>query len=357
MNEDLSSGPYPRAFLLSPSRGLGGGIERYVETLESAFAVQGVEYERLDLIRSGMSAQAQMLVRARERLRAETAPTRLVVAHRALLPLASLLARDPTVCGISVICHGNDVWGARPRIRQRIENHLLRRPDVRVVAVSSFTAGALASVCRATVLPPGLSQAWFDTLVGASAASSGRDKGVHIVSTFRLGQWQGKGLPELLAAIDTLGRPDIRLTICGSGSVPSGLAELVARRTWCSLRPGLDDRELAHQLADADLFVLATRTRRGRSASGEGFGLALLEAQVAGTPVVGPAYAGSRDAYVDRVTGVAPTDESSDALARALDQLLGDPFLLPQMGKRAAEWARESFHPDQYAPQAVARLL
>ena len=102
----------------------------------------------------------------------------------------------------------------------------------------------------------------------------------------------------------------------------------MAGRKWCSLRPGLSDRELAHQLADADLFVLATRTRRGRSASGEGFGLALLEAQVAGTPVVGPAYAGSRDAYVDRVTGVAH-DESSDALATALDQLLRDPFLLP----------------------------
>lgn len=32
-----------RTFLRTPSRGLGGGIERYVETLESAFAVQGVE--------------------------------------------------------------------------------------------------------------------------------------------------------------------------------------------------------------------------------------------------------------------------------------------------------------------------
>ena len=74
MKEGFSMPAYPRAFLLSPSRGLGGGIERYVETLESAFAAQGVEYERLDLIRSGMSAQARMHARARERLRAEAAP-------------------------------------------------------------------------------------------------------------------------------------------------------------------------------------------------------------------------------------------------------------------------------------------
>ena len=38
-----------RVLLLSPSRGLGGGIERYVATLEWAFAAEGVECQRLDL--------------------------------------------------------------------------------------------------------------------------------------------------------------------------------------------------------------------------------------------------------------------------------------------------------------------
>ena len=123
------------------------------------------------------------------------------------------------------------------------------------------------------------------------------------------------------------------------------------------MRPGLRDHELAGQLAASDLFVLATRTRPGRNASGEGFGLVLLEAQVAGTPVVGPAYGGSHDAYIDQVTGVSPTDESERALARTLEDLLQYPGRLPEMGKRAAEWASESFAPERYAPLAVARLL
>jgi glycosyltransferase involved in cell wall biosynthesis len=103
--------------------------------------------------------------------------------------------------------------------------------------------------------------------------------------------------------------------------------------------------------------VLATRTRAGRDAVGEGFGLVLAEAQVAGTPVIAPAYGGSRDAYLDGVTGVAPAGESAGDLAEVLRQLLRHPGLLAEMGKRAAEWARECFAPDAYALRATTRLL
>jgi glycosyltransferase involved in cell wall biosynthesis len=88
------------------------------------------------------------------------------------------------------------------------------------------------------------------------------------------------------------------------------------------VRAGLSDRDLADELAAADLFVLATQTRSGRRAVGEGFGLVLLEAQAAGTPVIAPAYGGSREAYIEGVTGVAPLDESAEALLRSLQDLL-----------------------------------
>ena len=121
--------------------------------------------------------------------------------------------------------------------------------------------------------------------------------------------------------------------------------------------PGLTDQDLARQFASADLFVLATRTRPGRQPSGEGFGLVLLEAQVAGTPVVAPAYGGSHDAYIHGVTGDAPIDETASALGDVLDRLLRDPDQLARMSKHAAEWARECFAPDRYAALAVDRLL
>jgi phosphatidylinositol alpha-1,6-mannosyltransferase len=346
-----------QALLLAPLPGLGGGIERYVQTIEWAFASEGVGYRRIDLHGSGPAAHARMLAQSRQQLRTGEVSARLVVAHRALLPMASLIASKPPGCGISLVCHGMEVWGARLQARRLLENYLMRRDAVRVVAVSSFTAGVLSYDCPATILPPGLSQDWFDTLLDASAAVQRSDNGIHLVTAFRLADWREKGLPELLQAVAKLRMPEVRVTVCGRGEPPAELRRLVQEHRCCSLRSGLPDKEMANELAAADLCVLATRTRCGRNPYGEGFGLVLIEAQVAGTPVVAPAHGGSHDAFIDGVTGVAPADESATSLARILDQLLRDPPRLAQMGKYAAEWSRESFSPALYAPLAVAKLL
>jgi glycosyltransferase involved in cell wall biosynthesis len=103
-------------------------------------------------------------------------------------------------------------------------------------------------------------------------------------------------------------------------------------------------------------LVLATQTRNGHGAVGEGFGLVLLEAQVAGTPVIAPAHGGSHEAYIEGVTGVAPADESAEALTRTLDDLLKDPARLAWMGGHAARWTRQAFNPERY-PQLTARRL
>jgi glycosyltransferase involved in cell wall biosynthesis len=233
----------------------------------------------------------------------------------------------------------------------------MRRSPVRVVTASSFTSGALADSVTTTILPPGLSQEWFDTLTKASTDETTDRQGIALVTAFRLEDWRDKGLPQLLDAATALGRADVQVIVCGSGAPSAALLHFARNYEQCVLRPGLTDEELARQLAAADLFVLATRTRSGRRPFGEGFGLVLLEAQVAGTPVIGPAHGGSHDAFVDRVTGVAPVDESAGALAEILEDLLRDRRALQQMGRRAGEWARESFAPELYASRAVARLL
>jgi phosphatidyl-myo-inositol dimannoside synthase len=346
-----------RALLLTPSRGRGGGIERYVETLEWALAEEGIGYRRIDLVRPGAVAHGQMFTQAWKHLCSSREPARLILGHPSLLPVAVALSRVRSVRGISVICHGCEAWGTGLRPRRYIERCLMRRPAVRVVAVSNFTSGALFGGATATILPPGLSRDWFDALVQASANESAGGPGITLVTAFRLSDWRDKGLQQILDAVAALDRPDIRLTVCGSGEPPPDLICLVDQYERCALRAGLTDAELARELARADLFVLATRTRRGRQPYGEGFGLVLLEAQVAGTPVIGPAYGGSHEAFVDRVTGVAPVDESAEALARVLDELIRDPGGLAQMSRRASEWARACFAPEDYAPRVVGRLL
>jgi glycosyltransferase involved in cell wall biosynthesis len=252
----------------------------------------------------------------------------------------------------------------------------MRRPGVRLVTVSSFTAGALFSRGPATILPPGLSRTWFGELVRAGDRAHGarhgdprhsleprehsleqREHSLEVMTAFRLGEWRDKGLPQLTAAISALGRPGIGLTVCGSGAPPPDLLAHVRGYPWCALRPALTDIELAAQFARADLFVLATRTRPGRRPCGEGFGLVLLEAQVAGTAVIGPAHGGSPDAYLDGVTGATPRDESVAALGQVLDELTSQPTRLTDMGAQGATLARARFAPDRYAALTVSRLL
>jgi phosphatidyl-myo-inositol dimannoside synthase len=343
--------------LLAPSRGRGGGIERYVQTVQAAFTDRGVAHQRLDLARPGLAGHRVLFGEAAAALAGAAGPARVIVGHRALLPVASLLARARPVRGISVICHGSDVWGSRSRPRWQLEGWLMRRANVRIVAVSSFTAGALFPGGQATILPPGLSGTWFRELTAAAAADRALRAGVGLMTAFRLGEWREKGLPQLTEAITALDRADVRLTVCGSGEPPADLVYHAGRYPWCSLRPGLADHELAAQFAAADLFVLATRTRSGRRPCGEGFGLVLLEAQVAGTAVVGPAHGGSPDAYLEEVTGATPRDESTAALAAVLGGLVRQPGRLGEMGARGGAWARERFAPDRYAALAVDRLL
>jgi hypothetical protein len=354
------------ALLLAPSRGLGGGIERYLQTVESAFADASVPSRRVDLSRPGLAGHRALLTEATSALASIAGPARLVVGHRSLLPVAAVLARTHRVDGISVVCHGSDVWKSRRTPRSGLESWLMSRHDVRLVAVSSFTAGAMLPRGLATILPPGLSRAWFGELVGAAGQQAGREadakgatsrSGLGVMTAFRLSEWRDKGLPQLTAALAALGRGDVRLTVCGSGAPPADLVDHVRRYPWCTLRPGLNDAELAARFAQASLFALATRTRPGRRPSGEGFGLVLLEAQVAGTAVVGPAHGGSPGAYLDGITGETPRDESVPALAQVLDRLLARPARLGQMGARGAQWARARFAPDRYAALAVERLL
>jgi phosphatidyl-myo-inositol dimannoside synthase len=346
-----------RALLLTPSRGLGGGIERYVETVEAAFAQEGVDYGRIDQEGPGVAAHRELFRRAVAEVRSSGKRTRLVVAHPRLLPAAVLAARQADVDGISVLCHGADVWVSRLQPHWRVEKALMRRAGVRVVAVSSFTAGVLFGDTPATILPPAVSREWFGTLVEASAAPKPGTRGVELVTVFRLADWRDKGLPELLEAVAALPRRDVHVTVLGTGDAPAELTRLISRYERCALRSGAGDAELAARLAAADVLVLATRTRTGRHASGEGFGLVLLEAQLAGTPVIAPAYGGSHDAFVDQVTGMAPADESAAALARVLNGMLSDPDRLAEMGRQASVWAQAAFAPDRYAALVVARLL
>jgi glycosyltransferase involved in cell wall biosynthesis len=348
-----------RVLLLAPSGGLGGGIERYLGTAEERLREGGAEVYRVDL-RGPASPPGQrarlrfVLTVLRTAVRA--GPFDAVVAgHPNLIPVAAAAAPLARARRGPVIFHGIDIWGLR-RLNRAI---LTRHPVLFPITVSSYSAGALADVGVASVLRPGIATSWRATLLAAGSRRPAPGQVPTLLGVFRLNgaDWEGKGLRELLVALpmvrERIGR--VRLVVAGRGPALDEVRRVLDRHEAVELVESPDDVALAELYAAADLFVLCTRTRPPRS--GEGFGIVLVEAQLAGCPVVGPVSGGAHDAYLDGVTGATPADESPEALAAVLVDLLSDPDRLARMRRRAAEWARMTTQPEEHIRAVFTTVL
>lgn len=82
----------------------------------------------------------------------------------------------------------------------------------------------------------------------------------------------------------------------------------------------VDNAELRRLLASSDLFVLTSSVHRG---SHEGFGIAYLEANACGTPVLAARLAGAVEAVSEGVSGFFVDTPSAESIAAALSRFLG----------------------------------
>jgi glycosyltransferase involved in cell wall biosynthesis len=325
--------------------------------IEMALESHLLPYVRHDLVTIEQShslvSKARYAWSVMKAMRTSRRPVFLIFAHSNFLPLVRILARSRNYAGSAVIFHGSELLQS-PGIRGR---RLLRRRDVRVIAVSNFLAGVLAKTCPVNVLSPGLTQSWYTALAEAASNVRSDPNEFRIVTAFRFGAWRDKGLRTLVEAVDMLADDRIRLAVCGSGVASCELIELTRRYPWCTIEANLAEGSLAERFAAADLFVLATCVRRGATVAGEGFGLVLVEAQIAGTAVVAPPYGGSADAYLAGVTGCAPVDETPTTLAHVIKNLLHDKARRMEMSADAAAWSRKRFNPTTYSNHVVETLL
>jgi glycosyltransferase involved in cell wall biosynthesis len=139
-----------------------------------------------------------------------------------------------------------------------------------------------------------------------------------------------KGFDVLLEALVDL--TDVRLLLIGAGGERETLAAQ-ARRLRVERRvtmTGWSD-DVPGWLAQADIFVLPSRS--------EAFPLAILEAMLAGLPVVATDVGSVAEEVRDGETGLLVGKDDPEALANALRKLIEDPDLRAAMGRRGRQVA------------------
>jgi glycosyltransferase involved in cell wall biosynthesis len=139
-----------------------------------------------------------------------------------------------------------------------------------------------------------------------------------------------KGHADLLRAAGALVRKGapLRVLLIGDGPLRGALQEqartsgIAERVTFAGVQ-----EDVPRHLAALDVFALPSHT--------EGMSNALLEAMAMARPVVATAVDGNADVVEDGVTGRLVPPRTPDALARALDDLFGEPARARELGREA----------------------
>ena len=112
--------------------------------------------------------------------------------------------------------------------------------------------------------------------------------------------------------------------------------------------------QVAERMRHVRCLLLPSRV--AADGDSEGCPVALLEAQVAGLPVVSTRHAGIPEVVLEDRTAFLVDEGDIEALALGLERLLKDPKLAGQMGLAAANYARERFTVSEHI-STVAEVL
>lgn len=259
--------------------------------------------------------------------------------HLFMAPLAALITRL-TGAKLIVQTHGIEAW-PRPSRAQRAA---LEAADL-VLCVSRHTRAAVLSWAaiapeRVLVVPDTVREV-FTPGDGSTQRTALALEGKRVLLTVgRMDPRERyKGHDRVIAAISNLVAKghDICYLVVGEGADRIRL-EALARDAGVSERVRFLGRVELQTLVEiyrmADLFVMPS--------TGEGFGVAFLEALASGTPALGFDVAGARDALADGQLGAAVAEaELPAALARLLATPKPDPHALAAAAR--ARFGRRTF--------------
>lgn len=160
---------------------------------------------------------------------------------------------------------------------------------------------------------------------------------IGIVATLR--SW--KGHLYLIEALERLGRDDCRLLVVGDGPMREPIESRIAAA-------GLGDRvKLAGHQDDPAPWLRAMDVFCLPSYANEGVPQALMQAMLAGVPVVTTPVGSILEVVEDGRTGLVVPPRDAHALAQAIARLLDDPELARRLGSAARAEAVKRFSQDR----------
>lgn len=228
----------------------------------------------------------------------------------------------------AVFAHGRDITATLPPARDRRRSRAFEAP-VSWLCLTDWMRGELADrgVRTSARVPAAVPEAPNHAPGALPPADDGG-----ILSVGRL--IRRKGHDVLLEALRRM-EHRVPVVIVGDGPDRGRLSALAARlgvADRVEFTGWLPAAALERRWADAAVFALPCRTEAGGDT--EGFGLVFLEAAARGRAAVAGGEGGAREAVAHGRTGLVLGDpRDPEALAAALDRLMGDPVLRRQYGE------------------------
>jgi len=270
-----------------------------------------------------------------------------------LLPQGFIGALAARSLGIPHLCtvHGGDVFGLQGGLMRRCKAFAIRHTEA-ITVNSSATRQAVARLCpeysALHTIPMGVATVDNSPQHHRQANRIRRrfKRRSEPLLLFVGRLVEEKGVADLLDALVLLREwhYDMTLLVIGEGQDrPSlerqahaqGLGGQVVFSGW------LAAADIPHYLTAADLVVAPSRTAPGGWVEAQG--LSIIEAMMAGRPVVATRSGGIIDSIEHEVSGLLVPERAPEQLAAAIGRLIDDPILAQMLGKRAQQTAQAKF--------------
>jgi len=271
-----------------------------------------------------------------------------LVSSHWILPQGLIAGLLPGGVPNVVTVHGGDVFGLRGRPLTAAKRFALRRAAA-VTCNSSVTERAVHEIApnaRTTRIPMGVDPSDTPDPEHVAALRGRYRAGDGPLLAFVGRVADEKGITDFVVAVARLAQrlPDVRALIVGDGPDRAAAEQLaldlgIADHTY--FVGWVEPARVPSYLAAADVFVAPSR--RGADGWIEGQGLSIIEAMMAGVPVVATACGGIVETIDDGDTGLLVPERAPELIAAAVDRLVEDDLLRTSIVEKAQRSARDRF--------------